>query len=220
MVLADHKRAVGVFSSRRDAEYALTELRDAGFNMDKISIIAKDAARNDEIAGVETQKGVGNKADEGAASGAVTGTVLGGITGLLIGLGTLAIPGVGPILLAGEVATTLATAAAGAGIGAAAGGLLGALAGLGIPEERARVYNDRVSGGDYLVIADGTEQEINRAENILRNRGIEEFGIYNAPGVAGVSADYVEPATSVVDSTRTNDDDSKVIIVDRRDATI
>jgi Heat induced stress protein YflT len=219
MALGTHKRAVGVFSSRRDAEHALTELRDSGFNMDKISIIAKDGDRNDDIAGVETQKRVGNKADEGAATGAVTGTVLGGMTGLLVGLGTLAIPGVGPILLAGEVASTLATAAVGAGIGAAAGGLLGGLAGLGVPEERAKVYSDRVSRGDYLIIVDGSEEEIYRAESILQNRGIQEFGIYNAPSMAG-GADYLDPASSVVDSTRSSDDDSKVVIVDRRDESI
>lgn len=219
MALGNHKRAVGVFSNRRDAEHALTELRDAGFNMAKISIITKDGDRNDKIAGMETQKRVGNKADEGAASGAVTGTVLGGITGLLVGLGTLAIPGVGPILLAGEVASTLATAAAGAGIGAAAGGLLGGLAGLGVPEERAKIYSERVSSGDYLVIVDGSEEEMYRAETILQNRGIQEFGIYNAPGIAG-AADYVNPANPVVDRIDNYDDDSKVVIVDRRDGSI
>ena len=136
----------------------------------------------------------------------------------MVGLGTLAIPGVGPILLAGEIASTLATAAAGAGIGAAAGGLLGGLAGLGVPEERAKIYSDRVSSGDYLVIVDGSEEEIYRAESILQNRGIQEFGIYNAPAMA--SADYIDSPNRVVDSTGNYDDDSKVIIVDRRDGSI
>ncbi|RAM51622.1 MAG: DUF1269 domain-containing protein [Hapalosiphonaceae cyanobacterium JJU2] len=223
MVVGKHQRAVGVFSNRNVAEHALTELRDAGFNMNKISVIVKDSDRTGDVAGVDTQKGVGNKADEGAAAGAVTGGILGGLTGLLVGLGTLAIPGVGPILLAGELATTLATTAAGAGIGAAAGGLLGALVGLGIPEERARVYNERVSRGDYLIMVEGTEAEIRRAESILRNRGIEEFGIYNAPDVADTHGDYVNPATSGVDTTPTYDranvvdHDPNVIIVDRRD---
>ncbi|MFQ4144041.1 general stress protein [Chlorogloeopsis sp. ULAP02] len=227
MVVAQHQhqRAVGVFSNRRDAEHALTELRDAGFNMNKVAVIAKDADRTGSIGGVDTQENIGNKADEGAAAGAVTGGILGGLTGLLVGLGTLAIPGVGPILLAGEIATALATTAAGAGIGAAAGGLVGALIGLGIPEERARVYNDRISRGDYLVIVEGTDLEIQRAETILRNRGIEEFGIYNTPTVNATDAtsrsDYMNPATSTVDTTRSvTTNDPKVIIVDRRDETI
>jgi len=39
MALSLHKRAVGVFSNRRDAEYTLNELRNAGFNMDKVSVV-------------------------------------------------------------------------------------------------------------------------------------------------------------------------------------
>ncbi len=120
MVLSPDKRAVGVFSSRRDAEHALSELRDSGFLMDKVSVIAKDADRNDQLSGADMSDRVGNKADEGAAAGAVTGTVVGGLGGLLVGLGALAIPGIGPIMLAGATATTLATTVTGAGIGAAA----------------------------------------------------------------------------------------------------
>jgi len=77
-------------SSRREAEYALHELRDAGFNMNNVSVVAKDADRGDEIAGVDMSSRVG-KADEGATTGAVTGGAVGGLTGLLVGLGALAI---------------------------------------------------------------------------------------------------------------------------------
>lgn len=190
MALGKDKRAIGVFSSRQDAEYALNQLERSGFPMRKVSIIARDAARQDDIAGVNVSERVGSKADEGAASGAITGGTLGGITGLLVGLGSLAIPGVGPVVLAGEIATTLATTLAGGAIGAAAGGLLGALIGLGIPEERARVYNDRVSRGDYLVIVNGTDDEIARAQTILSDRGIQEWGIYDESGAASVGNDY------------------------------
>lgn len=37
------KRAVGTFPTRQNAEAALMELRDVGFNMDKISAIAQNA---------------------------------------------------------------------------------------------------------------------------------------------------------------------------------
>ena len=220
MALGEYKRAVGAFSSRNDLEYALGELRDDGFDMNKVSAIAKNKDTGNKLAGVETTEHVGNQADEGAATGALTGGVFGGITGLLVGLGSLAVPGVGPILLAGEIATTLVTTVAGAGIGAATGGLLGALVGLGIPEEQAKIYNQRIERGDYLLILDGTEAEINRAEAIVRNRGIEEFEIYNAPNSVQTNSDYVNSA-SEVDTINQNsklaaDKDSKVIIVDHR----
>ncbi|MDF5730085.1 MAG: hypothetical protein PUP92_19250 [Rhizonema sp. PD38] len=182
MVIGVQRRAVGVFPNRRDVEGALHELRDSGFPMDRVSVIKRDSDGNDDIAGAEVRDTVGNKADEGAAVGAVSGGALGGLTGLLVGLGTLAIPGLGPIMLAGATATAIATTLAGAGIGAAAGGLLGSLVGLGIPEEEARVYNERVQRGNYLVIIDGTVAEIAKAEEILHRQGVEEFAVYERPG--------------------------------------
>lgn len=211
MALNQQKRAVGVFSSRRDAEHALSELRDSSFPMAKVSVIAKDADGGSKLAGADIRDSEGNKADEGAATGAVTGGVLGTLTGLLVGLGAVAIPGIGPVMLAGATATALATTLSGGAIGAAAGGLFGALVGLGIPEERARVYNDRLSRGDYLVIVDGTDNEIRRAEAILSNRGIQEWGIYDAPDVDRDRTDY---SASAVDM------EPEVIIVDRRERTV
>ncbi len=194
----NQRRSVGVFPTRRAAEQALHDLRDSGFPMDHVSIVTRDADRHDEIAGANVHdpsdtRGVGNEADEGGTIGAVTGGALGGLTGLLVGLGTLAIPGIGPVMLAGATATAIATTLAGGAIGAVTGGLLGALIGLGIPEERARVYNDRVARGEYLVIVDGTDAEINQAERILHHHKIEEYGIYDAPAATGHTAAGVAP---------------------------
>ncbi|AFY58832.1 conserved domain protein, TIGR02271+C111 [Rivularia sp. PCC 7116] len=193
----DYKRAAGLFYSREEAEAAVRGLRDAGFNQDRISVIARDA---DKLDGVETTEDVGNKADEGAAAGALTGGALGGITGLLVGLGALAIPGIGPIIFAGAEATAIATTLAGGAIGAATGGLVGALIGLGIPEEKAKVYSDRVSGGSFLVMVTGTEAEVKRAEVIMQRSGVEEFGIYNAPAPAAQPVAEAPATAEVADN--------------------
>ncbi|MBE9192547.1 signal transduction histidine kinase LytS [Gloeocapsopsis crepidinum LEGE 06123] len=219
------RRAIGVFSSYLDAEQAISELRDRGFSMDKISIIARDEATQDEIAGIDVNDTFDNKAGEGATAGALTGGVLGGITGLLVGLGSLVVPGVGPVLFAGEVASALTAALAGGAVGTVTGGLLGALLGLGIPEERAKIYNQRVASGGYLVIVDGTTQDIINAESILMNRGIQEFGIYEIPATTGIqtsiadatnevthSTEYSEPSTSNI-----TNNDPNVVIIDRRE---
>lgn len=176
-----HKRAVGVFSTRGETERALGELRAAGFNMDRVSVIAKDADSKGEIAGIDVKESADNKADEGATKGALTGGALGGLTGLLVGLGLLAIPGIGPIMLAGAEATAIATTLAGTALGATAGGLIGALVGLGIPEEEAKAYGDRVARGDYLVLLNGNESEIAEAERVLSRGGIQDWGVYDYP---------------------------------------
>ncbi|PIG91012.1 general stress protein [Gloeocapsopsis sp. IPPAS B-1203] len=219
------RRAIGVFSSYLDAEQAISELRDRGFSMDKISIIARDEATQDEIAGIDVNDTFDNKSGEGATAGALTGGVLGGITGLLVGLGSLVVPGVGPVLFAGEVASALTAAIAGGAVGAVTGGLLGALLGLGIPEERARIYNQRVASGGYLVIVDGTTQDIINAESILMNRGIQEFGIYEIPATTGIQTSLADATTEVTHSTEYSgpttstipNNDPNVVIIDRRE---
>lgn len=174
------QRAVGTFSSRSQVELALSKLRDSGFNMDDVSVVSKNDDAS-SIAGAEVTEDVGNKAGEGAAKGATTGGLLGGATGLLVGIGALAIPGIGPVITAGALSTALATTAAGGAIGAAAGGLGGALVGLGVPEERARSYNETVTRGGYLVMVDGTEAELQQAAAILQSGGIEDYGMYAVP---------------------------------------
>ncbi len=197
MVMNHHKRAVGAFPTHQTAETALRELRDSGFPMDRVSVVGQDHDQHGVMAGAEVSDRISDKAervgdkaeqvsretqaDEGVKKGAVTGGALGGLTGLLVGLGAVAIPGVGPVMLGGALATALATAISGGAIGAAAGGLGGGLIGLGIPEDRARVYNDRVTKGEYLVMVEGSDAEIDRAESILSHRGIQDWGVYEAP---------------------------------------
>jgi hypothetical protein len=178
-----YKRSIGLFYSQDEAEAALRALKKANFDMNRVNVIAKNAGEVTDSENVDIGYNEGNNAAEGAGAGATSGAVLGGIGGLLIGLGTLAIPGVGPIIVAGEAATTIATTLAGAGIGAAAGGIVGGLVGLGIPEEKAKIYSDRVSSGSYLVMVNGSSDDISRAEEILHHNGIEEYGVYDAPDI-------------------------------------
>ena len=182
-MIGQNRRATGTFSTHREAESALGELRNSGFNMDQISIVGNNVNDNSDMAGAQTGANLNdldNKAEEGAKKGATSGGAVGGLTGLLVGLGLVAIPGVGPVMLAGAAATALATTLTGGAIGAAAGGLVGGLVGLGIPKDRAKVYSDRVDQGDYLVMVDGTDQEVRQAEEIFQRHGISEWGIYNS----------------------------------------
>jgi hypothetical protein len=174
-----YKRAVGVFKNREDIEKALHALKDAGVDMKHVSLLARHV---EDIEGAqEVKESKGNEAKEGAAGGATAGTILGGVGGLLVGIGVLAVPGVGPLLAAGAGIPALASTLAGAGIGAASGGIIGALVGAGIPEERAKVYNERIKAGDHLLVVNGTENDIKRIESIMRDHHAEEFQIYDAP---------------------------------------
>lgn len=173
------KHAVGTFATRAEAETALRELRDAGFNMDKVSVIASNVEPEENFGGAEV-KPTSEQAKGGAKVGATAGAATGGILGLIGGLSVLTLPGVGA---AAEVGAVLANTLLGGGIGATGGGLIGALIGWGIPEDRARYYNDLFSQGHYVILLEGTKAEVNGAEAVLQRRNILHWGVYGAPMV-------------------------------------
>ncbi len=181
----DLQRAVGSFPNRAQALQALEQLRNAGFDMSKVSVITRQEDNGEVLAGAEVKDETGNRASEGGTTGATAGGIAGGLAGLLIGLGALAIPGVGPLVTAGAVGTALATTLGGGAVGAATGGLVGALTGIGIPKDRAESFRPVIEQGGYLVIVDGDRNEIQKADLILHSGGIENYDVYPRPlGIA------------------------------------
>lgn len=180
---SQHRRTVGVFASRQDVEYVLTQLRDGGFRREKISLITNQLDHDERLLRDNTMRELVNKARKGTTTGTVKGlvkgNVLGSLAGLLVGLSTLAIPGIGSMILAGTAGTAIAFSLFSGAIGAASGGLIGALIGLGITENQARIYSDLLSQGAYLVIIHGTDDEIRCAESIFSTtKNISTIGRY------------------------------------------
>ncbi|MBW4444826.1 MAG: general stress protein [Plectolyngbya sp. WJT66-NPBG17] len=168
--MSDKHEAVSIFPSHVEAEAAVLELQRAGFDMRKISIIGKDYQTTEHVRGFFTWK---DTAKAGAKEAGYWGTFFGSFFGILTGAGLLFVPGVGPVIVAGHVAGALAVWIEGmivGGVGAAvAGGLVGALVGLGIPKEQALKYETEIKAGKFMVIASGTDEEIDRAQQILKN---------------------------------------------------
>jgi hypothetical protein len=223
------KRLVGIFKSQEDVENAIRAIKDADVDMNHVSLLARNV--EDVAGGREVNENQGNEASEGAGIGATTGTVLGGVTGFLIGVGVLAIPGVGPILAAGTEISALASTLAGAGVGAATGGIVGALVGLGIPEEKARVYEDRIKAGDYLLMVSGDDDTIRRAESIMGDHHADDLDTFEVPSTeirrrqVETNARFEgqpthESAGRQVTTARDIDDDREpeVVVVDERQA--
>jgi hypothetical protein len=166
---------LGVFGARDMAENAINELQELGYNPKDMSIIMRD--RDEAVAMGES---TGASVAEGALSGATTGGVLGGIAGLLIGVGAIAIPGLGALLVGGPIAAALgltgaaATTVSGAVTGALAGGLVGALMGLGVSEEDARYYEDRIREGGILVAVPVSMGRHDEVREVLEDHGADQ----------------------------------------------
>ena len=125
------------FRTEDESVDAIRRLQSAGFTNDQVSVIAREKSVSRQVAA-----DTGTEAEEGAVTGAIAGGVLGGVAALIAGASAVAIPGVG-IAIGGPIAAAIA--------GAAGGGLIGGLVGMGIPEEEAKVYNERLEQGDIIV---------------------------------------------------------------------
>ena len=90
------------------------------------------------------------------------------------------VPAVGPLLVAGPFAASLLAGVEGAIAGAGAGGLLGALAGLGVSKQHIVKYEDQLKAGKYLVLAQGSAEDIARAESILQTTAPTEVTAHTA----------------------------------------
>ena len=154
---------IGVFETRDRAEQAMADLRTAGFDADKIGMLA----RNDEGKLVRTDaSGEESNAEEGAAVGAAGGAAIG--AAVLTGL----IPAIGPVLAVGTLGALLANAAGGAVVGLIAGALIG----WGIPEEEAGYYEGEVKAGRYLVTVEANGRAAEARAIMDRHSGFDRHG--------------------------------------------
>ena len=144
---SDRRILTGMFADRTSTENAYNALHERGYTKDDIHLVMSDETRKKHFAGDVKETEIGTKAAEGAGKGSAIGGTVGAIAGVIAALGTsLVIPGLG-IVLAGPIAAGLA----GAGAGGLTGGIIGALVGSGIPEERARLYEDGVKKGKIVM---------------------------------------------------------------------
>jgi len=173
------KHAIGLFSERQEAEQFIDKLNHSGVPMEKVSLIAQEVSDEDKSAGVEVSDRI-NETEITDTTGNVQDTFITGATGFfLLGLTSLAIPGVGVLLAAGSLGAGLIATVASSGVAAySSNQLVQALEGYGVPAEQASVYGDRLQQGDYLVSIEGNERDLQQAENLFRQQGIENWGIY------------------------------------------
>ena len=136
----------GVFKNRQDAERAFETITRRGYAPSDAHFYMSEDARKKNWPTPET-KDKSDKALEGAGAGGGIGAAVGGTAAAIAAIGTtLALPGLGLI-----VAGPLAAGLAGAGAGSVTGGIIGALVGAGVPEDKAKRYDEEIRRGNVVV---------------------------------------------------------------------
>lgn len=161
------KSLIAFFDTHDESEQAVAKLHENGYDMESLSIIALN------LCAVENVKGYYTVFDRMKKWGE-TGALYGGFWGLLFGAATFFIPGIGPILIAGPVAA-IVVALEGAAIAGGVSALGAALISIGIPEKHVLKYETEIKAGKYMLLAQGTKEQIGHAQELLGIHIPKEF---------------------------------------------
>jgi uncharacterized membrane protein len=158
--MAQTSAAVAVYATHEQADTAIKSLQKSGFDMRKLSIVGKDFRTEEHAVGYY------NTGDRVRFWGK-TGAFWGSLVGILFSSAFLVIPVVGHLIVLGPLVTSIIGGLEGAAIGGGTSALFAALVGMGIPKDSVIQYENEVKAGKFLVIAQGTPEEVVRAKSTL-----------------------------------------------------
>jgi len=161
-----------VFKEQKQVDAVIRRLLDRGVPRDHISVLGRNFQSETRIAGFITKRDV---ILGGLKTGAIFGSLFGSFLSLLTGVGVLFIPFVGPIVAAGPISAVLLGAATGAIAGSAGAGLVSVLTALGMPEDKAAVYQTRLQAGEFLLMLEVPSDRAGEFQLLLESAGGEEI---------------------------------------------
>ena len=165
--------AVSIFNTHLEAEEAIKELQKAGFDMKKLSVVSKDYQSDEHVVGYY------NTGDRVKYWGKL-GAFWGGLWGLLFGSAFFFIPGIGPLVVGGPLVMWIIGALEGAAIMGGLSAFGAALYSMGIPKDSILKYETSLKSDKFLLIAHGTQEEVEMAKQILETANGVDTMIHSA----------------------------------------
>ncbi len=151
---------IAVYKSHEDALLAIKKLKSENFPIKQISLIGEAQIINDHMC-IKSLDNIKNMP-------LAIGTIAGIVVGLLSGIGVFVIPGFGFLYGAGAIVGAMG----GLDLGIIGGGLATILTQMGIKKEDVIIYEENIKEGHFLVVANGTKEEISRAGKILLEKNV------------------------------------------------
>jgi hypothetical protein len=164
--MTKNNSVVAIYKSHAEAEVAVKELQQSGFDMKKLSIVGRDYHTDEHVVGYY------NNGDRMKYWGKM-GAFWGGFWSLLFGAGFFWIPGLGQLLVAGPLVTWIVGAMEGAVVVGGLSAIGAGLYGLGIPKDSILQYETAIKTGKFVLIAHGSPQEAARAQEVIKRTSPE-----------------------------------------------
>lgn len=165
------RTVTAIFKEEKQIQPMIQHLLDQGVSREHISVMGRNFQSDTRISGFITKRDV---ILGGLRTGAIFGSLFGSLLSLFTGIGVLFIPFVGTVVAAGPISAVLLGAATGAIAGSAGAGLASVLGTLGMPEDKAAVYQTRLQAGEFLVMAEVPANLAEDVQRIMQNAGGEE----------------------------------------------
>ena len=153
--------AVAIYDTHEQAEESIRVLQRSGFDMRKLSVIGRDYRTEEHVVGYF------NTGDR-VKLFSKWGTFWGSLLGILIGSAFMVVPVLGHVVVLGPLAATLANGLEGAVLGGGMSALAGALLSIGIPRDSVLRYESALKANNFLLVVQGTAEDIARAKDVLR----------------------------------------------------
>jgi len=170
-IVSDKNSCVGIYKTHQEAEQAIKDLEKAGFNMKQLSIVGKGYHTEEDAIGYYN---TGDRVKFWGKQGAFWG----GLWGILFGAAFFWIPGVGPLAVAGPLVSTIVGGLGGAALTGGVTALGAALYSIGIPKDSIVRYETAVKSDKFLLIVHGSQDEVERASDILGTNQEAEVAVH------------------------------------------
>ncbi|NES68219.1 MAG: hypothetical protein F6K24_24765 [Okeania sp. SIO2D1] len=163
-----------VFQEERQVNDVVDRLLKRNVSREHLSVMGRNFESQTRITGFISKKDV---IVGGLRTGAIFGSLFGSLLSLLTGVGVLFIPFVGSVVAAGPISSVLLGAATGALAGSAGAGLASVLTTLGMPKEKAAIYETRLKAGEFLVMAEVPADKSGEYQLLMESAGGEEIHV-------------------------------------------
>ncbi len=167
-----------VFKEQKQIDDVIRRLLDRRISKEHISVMGQNFQSETRISGFLTKKDV---ILGGLRSGAVFGSLFGSLLGLLTGVGVLFVPFVGPVVAAGPIGALLLGATSGALAGSAGAGLVSVLVAIGLPEEKAAIYQTRIQAGEFVLMVEVPSDRSGEVQLLVESAGGQEIHTTEQP---------------------------------------